>query len=722
MTTKRLLPLALLAGLHAPAALASSDMTCTPSWKLISDEFSACNNLAFLSPGNDSRVNLQLLLDDAGHLELTREPQALEGYEYGYGLVPFSIGMLDPSRTRSEAAEAGADGQTTNPDAAYLTQALQRLGINAEADSFAVHHFAEGEGSRCRSNDLQAMRSFVDALTATPELAASEAQALARSRRSLLSLCGEGDPQAQDILPQATQLQSRAALAFETYLRGADAFYRGDFNHAREHFVDLVDSEQPWLRETALYLLARVALNQAQLNAFDEYGFFNPEQVDKTNLDASAKAFEQYLNNYPQGLYSDSARGLQRRVYWLAGDTRRFAEAFARQFERGAQQVDMPALIEELDGKLLPSLAPDAIDDPMLLAIADLIQLRAPGSNSELRLSFEQLQAQQPRFASRPSLHAYLVAAWHFYRGEDAEQALAALPNIGAGAMSSLVFSQETLRGLALEAKGETTKALQHWQALLARSQDPLQQAQLQLALALNYERSGELDKVFAADSPIITTPIRERLLAYGAGPELLRRQAGDEQTPVSERATALYTLLYRDLNYGRYADFLSDFAQLPYKPAQPAQHLDPALFAWTGGNDAGYACPSLVKIAERLAANAEDAQGTLCLGDFLRVHGLDEHWLNRPPAAGELGSVPSQFQGTSFSRLAGYQKLLATPQASREDKAYALFRAINCFAPSAYNSCDGQDISKDQRKQWFQTLKRSYADTQWAQRLKYYW
>ena len=175
--------------------------------------------------------------------------------------------------------------------------------------------------------------------------------------------------------------------------------------------------------------------------------------------------------------------GLQRRVYWLAGDTRRFAEAFARQFERGAQQVDMSALIEELDGKLLPSLAPDAIEDPLLLAMVDLIQLRDPGSNREPRLSLEQLQAQQPRFASQPGLHAYLVAAWHFYRGGDAQQALAALPDIGSGPMNALAFSQETLRGLALEAKGEQAAALQHWQTLLARSQDPLQRAQLQLCL-----------------------------------------------------------------------------------------------------------------------------------------------------------------------------------------------------------------------------------------------
>ncbi|MBH3340683.1 hypothetical protein I5L51_16355 [Pseudomonas mendocina] len=720
MTIKHLFSLALLAGLHAPAALASSDMTCTPSWKLISDELSACNNLVFLSPGNDSRVNLQLLLDDAGHLKLTREPLALEGYEYGYGLVPFSLGMLDPSRARSEAAEA--DEQSVAPDVAYLTQALQRLGIDSDADAFAVHRFAEGEGSRCRSNDLLAMRGFVDALSATPALAASEAQALARSRRSLLSLCGEGDPQTQDVLPQAAQLQSPAAQAFGDYLRGADSFYRGDFGQARERFTELAGSEQPWLRETAQYLLGRVALNQAQLNAFDEYGFFSPEQVDKSSLDASAKAFEQYLENYPQGLYSDSARGLQRRVYWLAGDTRRFAEAFARQFERGAQQVDMPALIEELDGKLLPSLAPDAIDDPLLLAMVDLIQLRDPGSNSEPRLSLEQLQAQQPRFASQPGLHAYLIAAWHFYRGGDAERTLAALPDTGAGPLNALAFSQETLRGLALEARGETSAAQRHWQALLARSEDPLQQAQLQLALALSYERIGELDKVFAADSRITTAPIRERLLAHSAGPELLRQQAGDKQIPAGERATALYTLLYRDLDYGRYADFLGDYAQFPYTSTQPPQRLDSSLFAWNGGNDAGYACPSLVKIAERLAADAQDAQGMLCLGDFIRVHGLDDHWLNRPPAAGELGSVPSQFQGASFSRLAGYQMLLAAPQVSREDKAYALFRAINCYAPSGYNNCDRQDIAKDQRKQWFQTLKRSYADTQWAQRLKYYW
>lgn len=718
MTFKRLFPLALLAGLQAPAALASSDMTCQPSWTLIADRLSSCNNLAFLSPGNDSRVNLQLLLDDAGLLQLTREPKALEGYEHGYGLVPFSLGMLDPGR-RSEPTPAD---DKPDPHLDYLDQALQQLGVAREPDDLAAHLFADGEGSRCRSNDLAAMRGFVEALTTTPMLAADEAHDLAHSRRALLGLCEDGEVQPEHILPPAERLKSPAGMAYGRYLNGADAFYRGHFAAAHTHFAALAGSDLPWLRETARYMLGRVALNQAQQNAFDEYGFFAAQEVERASLEAAEQAFWSYLQDYPQGRYSDSARGLMRRIHWLGDDPARYAGEFTWQFARGAGQADLHALIEELDSKLLPSLTPAMIDDPLLLAMFDLIQLRAPDGEQAPRISLEQLEAQRPRFAAQPGLHAYLIAAWHFYRADDAEQALAALPAAGSGPMTSLTFSQQTLRGLALERQGQRAAALQHWQALLARSDDPLQQAQLQLALALNHERSGALEQVFAADSPIHSAPIRERLLTYGAGPALLRQQAGNPQVAPRERATALYTLLYRNLNYADYAAFLDDLARFPIPSGQAADQPDPGLFNWPGSHDAGYACPSLSKVAERLALNAEDAQAVLCLGDFIRVNGLDGHLLDTPPPTNELGGAASQFAGTPYSRLAGYQKLLNAPEAGHDDKAYALFRAINCYAPSGFNGCDDQDIAKEQRQQWFQTLKRHYADTPWAQRLKYYW
>ena len=59
---------------------------------------------------------------------------------------------------------------------------------------------------------------------------------------------------------------------------------------------------------------------------------------------------------------------------------------------------------------------------------------------------------------------------------------------------------------------------------------------------------------------------------------------------------------------------------------------------------------------------------------------------------------------------------------AGQTDKAYALFRAINCYAPAGYNSCGGQDVEPAVRKAWFRQLKTGFADTQWGKSLQYYW
>lgn len=46
--------------------MASADISCSTKWTLTQRELIDCYDLPFLSPGNDSRVNLQLLLIDAG--------------------------------------------------------------------------------------------------------------------------------------------------------------------------------------------------------------------------------------------------------------------------------------------------------------------------------------------------------------------------------------------------------------------------------------------------------------------------------------------------------------------------------------------------------------------------------------------------------------------------------------------------------------------------------
>lgn len=47
----------------------------------------------------------------------------------------------------------------------------------------------------------------------------------------------------------------------------------------------------------------------------------------------------------------------------------------------------------------------------------------------------------------------------------------------------------------------------------------------------------------------------------------------------------------------------------------------------------------------------------------------------------------------------------------SPDDKAYALFRAVNCYAPSGANACGGKGVDAVVRKAWFQRLKRHYPN-----------
>lgn len=68
------LALALLAGISQQAQ-ASSDDSCYPDWRVTRDSLDSCSNQPFLSPGNDSRVNLRLLLADKNAAPLT--PNAL---------------------------------------------------------------------------------------------------------------------------------------------------------------------------------------------------------------------------------------------------------------------------------------------------------------------------------------------------------------------------------------------------------------------------------------------------------------------------------------------------------------------------------------------------------------------------------------------------------------------------------------------------------------------
>lgn len=713
--------------IHLPVQ-ACSDDSCYPTWDLKRDLLDTCNNTPFLSPANDSRVNLQLLLADYGQTPLTSPTTDNYYKDQGYALVPFPVDLTE----NTDRTDTGSSDPATTTAPSPLTAQALKLGVPGETISTLLTQTSDWEGSRCASNNPQTALTYLQQLAQATDIPADERQSLAQSRLAILQSCDADIAQQSGWLP--ANIQSPAGQWFASYLQGALAFYNGDFTQALVAFNALSLSPQPWLKETAGYMQGRVFLNAAQQNAFDDMGFPSNDKIDLASLQAAESAFNRYLRDYPQGQYTASAQGLLRRVYWLMNDQKRLAQAYAYWFAHpiGAANITSNQLIQEIDNKLLLSTSnTDNIDDPQLLAIIDLMLMRQRNSDdSRPPFTLAQLQAQQARFARQPALYTYLLGAYALYVEKDADKTLTILSKEATeNTLNYLSFSQQTLRGFALESKQQWAQAEQLWLTLLPQTKQPLQRQQLELALAINYERSGKSAQVFARNSAVSTPMVREILLRNIAGPALLRQQI---ETPVSaqEHDIALFTLLYKDLTHGFYADFLNDVKQLPEKAGTTPLFMGStyntqqalALFQWDGKNATEYQCPALSEVAQTLRDDHRNPHALNCLGEFILRHGLDDFPLNSQPESHELGGTATQFDGPLFSRLEGYQQVIANQTAPHDDKAYALYRAVNCFAPSGYNSCGPQEIPLEQRKQWFHTLKSQYGDTRWGQQLKYYW
>lgn len=693
---------ALLLPFTPSIARASGDWGCVPAVVAVNDDYGyGCAGTAVLTPANDTRINLVLLMADR-HGGLRTYPPKREPLQAPALPVPLSweefVGRIGPA------------GSTGDEPSGWVLQ---------------------GEGTVCVSNDA-GTEAFVAALAADSGVTADERERLTTARRQTNACTTDGDKPVVPLDPALDgAIRSASGKAFLAYLKAAAAFYADDYDTAP--FAALAKSKQPWVREAARYMIGRTWALAAQTNGFGEYGDLVFEKMDRAALGKAEAALKDYLHDYPRGAYAASAQGLLRRVYWLAQDLPKLAAAYRTQIEQAdVAQRNLPDLdlAQEIDAKLPAEAYRLESAGPVLLAIDDLRRMRRNGDTGKRDLGRDELMAQRARFAAMPGMHDYLLAAYAFFVEGSPKAALERLPAADAGkggALDTLEFSRRALRALALE-RLDDPKARDALVALFPRATAPLQSETLQVALAMHDARHGHPERVFAAGSPVTDPELREILLANVAGPDLLRARVADTTATARERGVARYVLLYKSLTRGRYADFLAAAkGALPPPTAEPDRYFKleqaPPLgdFAWTGTKE-GYRCPSLVEVATTLAKTPNDVRASLCLGEFARLNGYDGFVLDRQPAATELGGTPTQFPGKPFARQAIYQRVMADAAASPQDRAYALYRAVHCYAPSGSNDCGGDDVPIATRKAWFTRLKREFPTSPWAQSLQYYW
>ncbi len=252
------------------------------------------------------------------------------------------------------------------------------------------------------------------------------------------------------------------------------------------------------------------------------------------------------------------------------------------------------------------------------------------------------------------------------------------------------------------------------WLKLLKLSQDAEQQQYVQAKLAATLVFSGDTEAIFAADSAITNLRFRSRVLKTVVSPERLRQQAS--QGPNNEERTiALHTLLVRDLTENRFSDWLKD-RKLASAITHPVlgkafDDVNLSAFDWNGdAAETGYACRSLNETVHVLSQNANDAHALNCLGEFFRTSNTHiDLWKDSAGNDVLEMAIHRKTPYGQFDRQAYYQQVIAAPKAEPEDKSYALYRAIMCYAPSGMNECGGADVDKAQRKSWFSQLKTQY-------------
>ena len=697
---------------------ASGDSGCDMQPGLHHRAYASCSDLVLISPGNDTRLNMLLLLADRGRVQPAMVKN--ETSDYGY---PVPAAMLSWSALSSAT---GNDAVKTNPDATT---------DSGNADS------ASG---RCVSNRDGADR-FRQALQADTSLSGDERSLLIDARAKIAANCGHPELTQTLLAPLPGKMQSASGKAFAAYLMSAAVFYGPEPGAALPAFKSLADVKQPWVREAATYMQARTDLNIAQLNAFGDYGNFDAAKVDKTALARARDGMQRYLKAYPNGAYAASANGLMRRVEWLGGIDTATANVYAAALAQPGNGAAFVDLLNEIDTRLLPTTQngatkPLSTRDPLLLAVDDLWRMRLERKTEpKLYLPADELAAQQSVFSSEPALFRYLQAVHAYHVQQQPAQVLKLLPasepRKGTGYVE---FSAQLLRLMAMGDLGQpgVRDGLLKLLPLATRN---YQRQTLELALAIHDERHQSLAQVFAADSQVRDPAIRRILLENVAGPDLLQQQAANAKVPLAERNVALFVLLYRDLIGGRHAQFNEWLARVPASTKPETNRYDllhptPSLgvFRWAG-NDKGYACPALSAITTTLARTPGDPHANLCVGEFLRLNGFDHislatpaapdsDWRKKQQASQQLGTTPLLFPGKQNDRQSIYRRVMADANASSDDRAYALVRAIRCYAPSGSNDCGGDDVPVSERKRWFTTLKTTYKTSHWAPSVEHYW
>lgn len=715
-------------------ANASSDWDCGSNFSLDNRKYNECKlNFPTLDTGNDTQTNLYLLLADKGLLSFDTQKKADSNAWY---VDEFPLDLLTLRET--------ATNRVKNP-----------------AQSFLNNEDKNTEAEYCNSFNT-GKDALQKALQLDPMLSTSERQQLITFRQTIHNNCQTNDEQTTNTTvktnPNLPHAWSKTAQPYADYIMATQLFYTGNkasFDSADSLYRALTqfkarNAGQHWLVDTVHYMLIRTGINRIYQHGMGEYSY-EVAKADPALVASTQQTIDTYKNNI-KGRYLASAWGLQRRLYWLSGQQDKLIAEIEWQINHPASplfNLDSRVLPEEIERKVFFADLDHPLDihrlnDPILLTSFALSRLRPAVEGEPKPLTLAELTQLQPKFANRKDLYQYLLANFYFVQQNNPKQALQYLPtDTPTGKLSYLAFSQYALKAKALQASGQNNDAIALWRTLHQLPKQPYQAIATELALALEADRTGDYSELFGKNARIQSKALKMQVIKFSADPNLLAQIADSRTATDPIGAEARYALLTKSLMHGLYADYLRFKTRYLPQNSQDYQGYDSknqsyktlpnfSQFNWQGKKlSPAINCQDLTTTVTRLSQNPQDRLQEICLSEFMFDSSLDSYLTDYNKSYYQadttdyhypyLGDISSRFAGTPLNRLDMYQAIFAGNQRD-ELSAYALHRAIGCFASSGNNQCGGKDVELSVRKAWFNRLKADFGNTTWAKNQKYYW
>lgn len=445
----------------APQAFASSDIEDC-SW---SDTLCLLKGDPVLTPGNDSRDNLLRLLSEEKSFALpvqnipadvSRSREVYFAYHPEWDSAPPPA--APPAQSEDETFTRQMAALNIDPAQVMPADSAERLGTS---DYELENRFV--------SNTLAAVSQFNTALLAAPSVTPQQRHDLALARLKLFY--GANITAVLDIL-NSFPADTDADL-FAYYLSGIAHFYGGNFTAATQDFTLLLESKQPWLAETAQYMLMRTALNKSSQNSVGQYGDFDIARINREDAALAQKEAQTYLQRWPTGVYADSARNMLRRINWYLQAWPQLAGLYEQAFQQASDAGELRRLVSEYDNvfgmPFYDQPVQTAFPDAPQVSYVELLRALRLNADSKPALTQAQLDASKAAFEKSGKLPLWRnlqLQLWNV-TGNDAAILQAVTPAKTLPAHDILAFSEQVLYGEALMAQKQWPAAVDFWRQLL---------------------------------------------------------------------------------------------------------------------------------------------------------------------------------------------------------------------------------------------------------------